>query len=157
MKRIPTFTWLLWNLWHSQFSFAAVCLPGLTGTRIIEAGGAYEFVATADFNRDGRSDLAAVKSGSGEVVLLSGNGDGSFAAGQRYLTGPTGTNAVFVAASDLNLDGKVDLTVAQRDGVWVLLGRGAGAFDSAVRYTGGADPACAAIGDFVGGGKPAMA
>ena len=44
-------------------------------------------VVVADFNRDGKPDLAVANGGSNTVSILRGNGDGTFAAAVNYATG----------------------------------------------------------------------
>ncbi len=66
-------------------------------------------VALADFNGDGKLDVA---SGSGEFVLL-GNGDGTFQTAVAL-----GAGGVGIATGDFNRDGKPDLAVG---GITVLL------------------------------------
>ncbi len=43
-------------------------------------GNSPRFVVAADFNEDGKMDLAVTDYGNDEVVILLGNGDGSFQA-----------------------------------------------------------------------------
>ena len=44
-------------------------------------------VAAADFNGDGKLDLAVANSGSNNVTILLGNGDGTFTAAASPATG----------------------------------------------------------------------
>src|SRR4051794_8150224 len=44
-------------------------------------------VITADFNRDGRLDLAVANYSSNTISVLLGNGDGTFQAAKNYATG----------------------------------------------------------------------
>jgi hypothetical protein len=84
-------------------------------------------LAAADFNADGRVDLAATSYGADSVTVLFGKGNGTFAPapGSPYGVGdaPYG-----VATGDFNRDGAVDLAVANNAGmsVSVLLRSGAG-------------------------------
>jgi serine/threonine protein kinase len=109
-------------------------------------------VAVADFNGDGKQDLAVSNLSSDSVSVLLGNGDGSFKPAVHY---PTGVEPHGVAVGDFNGDGKPDLAVAnlKSDTLSVLLGNGDGSFKPAVSYTVGKGPRGVAIGDFNGDGK----
>ncbi len=87
------------------------------------------FVA-ADFNGDGRLDLAggAVKA----VAVLLNNGSGGFAARAEF---PVADFQQDLAAGDFNGDGNMDLAVTINNpqiGVSLLAGNGDGTFDAAV-------------------------
>jgi hypothetical protein len=82
-------------------------------------------IATADFNGDGRPDLAVVSQISNTVSILNGNF--GFTAGASYTTG----NAPWgVVAADFNGDRVPDLAVtnAQDNTVTIFLGNGDGTF-----------------------------
>ncbi len=108
-------------------------------------------VVVADFNGDGKLDLALATNNSLVSVLL-GNGDGTF---QTKIDSATGAKAYSIAAADFNGDGKLDLvTTANDDGkVYVLLGNGDGSFQAKVGYAVGALPRFVAVGDLNGDGK----
>ena len=89
-------------------------------------------VTVADFNGDGRADLATANNSSGDVSILLGDGDGTFRAPVKYAVG-----SASVAAGDFNGDGKPDLAAATGDGVSVLLNKGDGIFSPAGKYSGG--------------------
>ncbi len=116
-------------------------------------------VAVADFNGDGKPDLAVANYGSTNVVVLLGNGDGMFQTAVSYGVGgtpaPPFAAAGVLAISDLNGDGKVDLAVANSSGVSVLLGNGDGTFQAAVSY--GPAAGSVAVADFNGDSKPDLA
>jgi hypothetical protein len=64
-----------------------------------------------DFNGDGKLDLAfCSSSGNGQMVVLLGNGDGTFKKPVYYRAGSNDSAWVF-AAGDLNSDGKTDFIV----------------------------------------------
>lgn len=113
-------------------------------------GRAPSSVAVADFNGDGKLDLAVAKSYLGTVSILLGNGDGTFRPALQYLAAEAGV----VVAGDLNGDGAPDLILASPIGgdVLVLLNNGDGTFQSPVRYSvHGA--VGVVLGDFNGDGK----
>jgi hypothetical protein len=87
----------------------------------------------ADFNGDGKQDLAYVQTVSGvnQIAVELGNGDGSFQPPQAV---PAGEPEVWVVG-DFNGDGKLDLAIIQGgDGpnLGVLLGNGDGTFQSPI-------------------------
>lgn len=65
------------------------------------------------------------------------------------------TNSIL--ASDLDNDGRLDLVVAGREGVFVLLGRGDGQFDVASSVAGGEHPVDLALADLDGDGSKDLA
>src|SRR5262245_52523423 len=95
----------------------------------IPVGANPQDVVTADFNHDGRLDLATANFDSDSVSVLLGNGGGSFQPAKTSATGPT---PVSLAAGDFNADGKLDLATANLNGFWdynpvsILLGHGDG-------------------------------
>jgi hypothetical protein len=107
-------------------------------------------VVTADFNGDGKLDLATANYNSNDVSTLLGNGDGTFQAARNYATG---AYPGCIAAGDFNRDGKLDLVTA--DGYYgdgelrVLLGNGDGSFQwVGSSLSGGYTPQGLAVGDF---------
>jgi hypothetical protein len=114
-------------------------------------------IVTADFNGDGRPDLAVVASNVvGEVYVFLGNGDGTFAPAVAYSTG--GQYPQSVAVGDFNGDGKPDLAVANyNDGtecsVAILLGNGDGTFGGAANFVVGSALTQLVVADFNGDGK----
>jgi Bacterial Ig-like domain (group 3)/FG-GAP-like repeat/FG-GAP repeat len=71
-----------------------------------------QYVAVADFNGDGKLDIAAANSVNGTVVIFYGNGNGTFAQGPTFATDTqTGASALGLVVGDFNGDGKPDLAV----------------------------------------------
>jgi hypothetical protein len=72
-------------------------------------------VAAADFNGDGKSDLALIDTYNSVVVVWLGNGDGTFtplAASTPTGGGSGNGSANEIVVADFNGDGKLDLAVA---------------------------------------------
>jgi uncharacterized repeat protein (TIGR01451 family) len=92
-------------------------------------------IAVADFNRDGRADVAVSSVYSSAVSVLLGDGLGGFGAPTLYASG--GTYAFAVAAGDVNGDGNPDLVTGNQvpPTVGVLLGDGHGGFGPTATYT----------------------
>jgi phospholipase/lecithinase/hemolysin len=105
------------------------------------------FIAVADFNGDGKPDMAVLNSDAGTVSILPGKGDGTF---QKQVIYTVGKVPISVVAGDFNGDGIPDLTVANSltNTVSVLLGNGDGTFQNQVTYPTGATPDFVATGDF---------
>jgi len=122
-------------------------------------------VALADFNRDGKLDVAATRnffpSGTDitegrtdDLSVLLGNGDGTFGPATEHDFGRT---AGQLMAGDLNGDGAADLVTAEpgvlRGDVYVRLGKGDGTFDPTVIYLSGIGGGIMAMGDLDGDGR----
>ena len=93
----------------------------------------------ADFNGDGRLDLAVASHDTDSVWVHPGNGDGTFRAGRPFAVG---NRRCFVLAADFNADGRPDLAVAnlQSRDVSVLAGIDDGMFKPAVNFKPTAAP-----------------
>ena len=125
-------------------------------SRSFAAGDLPSYVTTGDFNGDGLMDLAVTNAtgfSSGSISVLLSQGNGTFQA-PRTFTG--GANPSFLVAADFNLDGKLDLAVANAgsDSVSIFLGIGNGEFLAPQDFTAGSSPAWLAVADFKRDGRP---
>jgi hypothetical protein len=116
--------------------------------------GPFTAIGIGDWNGDGILDVvtAGQRGVTSEVGVLFGNGDGTFTPGATY---PIDNEPVSVAVADFNGDGKLDIAVAdsQGIGVAVLLGNGDGTFQPAVFYST-FFPGWIVAADVNGDGKP---
>jgi uncharacterized protein (TIGR03437 family) len=113
------------------FHSASLTLVGTTTSRI----------AAADFNRDGKLDVAVSVGFNGQVYILLGNGDGTLQAaidsGAKTPTGQISSVIPGLAVGDVNGDGNPDLvlgpyTFASSSSIAVMEGNGDGAFQPPV-------------------------
>jgi len=109
------------------------------------------WVVAADFNNDGKRDMAVVNQGDptvndpGGVSILLGNGDGTFRPAKNLTIGKNCTSAV---AGDFDGDGNTDLALLRPgdasvndDGdVTIFLGNGDGTFRQGQVLTPGKNP-----------------
>jgi FG-GAP-like repeat len=117
-------------------------------------GGGPGWVATGDFNSDGKLDLAVAEGnlGAGTTVgVLLGNGDGTFQPVVHYTVNP---NPTYVITADFNGDNNLDLAVVNNGGtVSILLGNGDGSFGPHQDFTVGSSPIGGVAADFNQDGK----
>jgi hypothetical protein len=127
-------------------------LPSFSPATMYAAGTIPDAVLTADFNGDGRLDLAVANYGSSNVSVLLGNGNGTF---QPAVNSPTGTWPVSLAVGDFDADGRLDLATANSASgdVSVLRGNGNGTFGAPTNLHLGGCPKSVAVGDFNADGK----
>jgi hypothetical protein len=107
--------------------------------------------AVADFNLDGKPDLATCLQLTTGISVLLGKGDGTFGNPRFFDAGDNGTNTGPVFAADLNGDHKPDLVVSTDSGISVLLGNGDGSFEPYQAILPGYS--VVAVGDFNSDGK----
>jgi len=90
-------------------------------------------IATADFNRDGKLDVATANSQDGTISVLYGQGGGLLGGRRDY---EAGGNPWSIAAADFNGDTWPDLAVADDAGnrVTILHGRSGGELQRADEY-----------------------
>lgn len=108
-------------------------------------------LGTADFNNDGKPDIAAADFYGNSVRIAFGNGAGSFASVSNYLSG-TRPNAI--AVGDLNNDSKSDVVVSNSlsNDISVLINDGSGNF-TVTNYGIGVSPGEIALADITDDGK----
>jgi hypothetical protein len=126
---------------------------GFTVTSSFNAGGLIESIAVADFNSDGKVDLAlADEYNSGRILLKLGDGTGNFSGSDSFILG---TNPDRIITRDFNGDGRPDVATTNSFGnsILISLNNGAGGFASAVTYPTGSGPLGIAAEDFNGDGK----
>ncbi|HEY3495988.1 MAG TPA: VCBS repeat-containing protein, partial [Polyangiaceae bacterium] len=105
--------------------------PALDGPPAVEAGEGPLAAAVADFDADGRLDLATADNAGNTVTVLLGNGDASF---RRAFQIDVGQAPGAIVALDWNRDGAVDLVTGNDGSVSILLGRNDGSFDSSLDF-----------------------
>jgi hypothetical protein len=108
-------------------------------------------VVSADFDGDGKADLAVANRGGGDiggsgccnagyVRVLVGNGDGTFSEGEYLGNAPGMKRPASLTTADFDRDGIADLAIAQENlsgpgVVAVSLGNGDGTFNEAKPFT----------------------
>jgi Flp pilus assembly secretin CpaC len=111
-------------------------------------------VAVADFNGDGKPDLAVTHTtdtAGNSVSILEGNGDGSFGTAKEF---PAGSGPVGIVAA--NFTGtNTDLAVADKSGnnVDILIGNGDGTFTTPISLATQNSPVALAVADLTGSGS----
>lgn len=126
-------------------SFSVLLGNGSGGFTIVAGGSLQGFSSFADdvdfgdFNADGNTDIAVVRSGVNIVNVLQGDGIGNFTS---YASAPTPGTPIFVVVKDFNGDGKPDIAATSsafensttQPYVTVLLNDGALGFSPGTNY-----------------------
>ncbi|MEW6730749.1 MAG: FG-GAP-like repeat-containing protein [Acidobacteriota bacterium] len=117
-------------------------MGGFNTPTLIELTGTVELFAivAADFNHDGNLDLATASANTSTILVLLGNGTGSFGIAVSFgLNG--GNRPIGLVAEDFNRDGNLDLATANflSSNFSLLLGDGAGSFGTATNFAAGSN------------------
>src|SRR3990172_3416254 len=128
------------------------------------AGTAPDAVIVGHFNGDANLDLATANSGTNNISVLLGAGNGTFGSATTYATGDgvsAGITPLFLVAADFNEDGALDIATANvssganfEGDISILINNGSGAFGGGVTYatgngtTTGLNPYSVVTGDF---------
>ena len=156
MRRIFLSCFLLAAMFTTlNFASAQQFQPAVYYTASVSNGLIWPVVAT-DFNNDGILDLAVGANATSRISVLLGNGAGTFRSGGSLFT----SGLIWMAAGDLNGDGKADLVVtnfAESGRVFVYFGNGDGTFVPSASYRASFEPIGIVIADFTGDGHPDVA
>lgn len=128
----------------SPYAFAVKTATGInfapqvnyaTGATTSGPGEGSASIALADFNGDGRLDIAVSNYASNTISIFLNKGDGSFGSPVVTTVNPQGALGLgAIVSGDFNEDGKPDLVVGTIAGIQsdiVLLGKGDGTFTQA--------------------------
>jgi uncharacterized repeat protein (TIGR01451 family) len=123
--------------------------PGFYDPQKITTGSSPKSGFSADFNNDEIPDLAVVNSGSNNVSIFLGHGDGLFVNADPA-TVAVGTGPSSIVGGDFNGDQNIDLAVANygSNNIKILAGNGSGGFTSIADYGTGTQPTDVVIADY---------
>ncbi len=139
------------------------------GTAVAFAAGTGAFgLTSADFDGDGKVDIAVVDTGAAIVSVLRNTSttgsinSGSFATAVTFVTG---TTPVDIEAADIDGDGKIDIVLSNSNSNSMSVLRNtsssgsitSGSFATHADFSVGTNPSGVAIGDIDGDSKPDIA
>ena len=146
------------------FLLLSLCMPSAWAGQFLVApeystNGKTCVLVAADFNGDGKLDVAGPCPASNTIIVLLGNGDGTFRPPVEY---PTVDSPFTAIVADFNRDDRPDLAVLtyglsyfDAGGiVSIHLGNGDGTFQPRTDYQVGFNPFFMAAGDLNGDGAP---
>jgi len=109
-------------------------------------------IVIADFNSDGKQDVAISNQGSSSVSIRLGDGAGGFSGSTNVSVATTPRTVV---TADFNGDGKMDIATANSgsSNVSIRLGDGSGGFSGSTNISVSSGAYSLAVGDFNGDGN----
>lgn len=131
-------------------------------------------IGIVDLNKDGKADVVLGAANKNKIIVLLSQGNGTFSPPQSFPTAAGSSDASGIAFADFNLDGNMDIVVAnffdtaftdQQGSVTLFRGNGDGTFKAPINFPAGKfqggmlgnEPRDVAVGDFNGDGKPDIA
>src|SRR5262245_766492 len=139
-------------MWPLGFAAALLALPGraepLYPNPVMLLGIRGTDVVAADFNGDGRLDLAVTQENTLAIAVALGSGHGTFARQVQYEAYPLDS----IAVGDFKEDGHLDIVGAGPSRMIVLPGRGDGTFEEDIDLPSGIPVVGLAVADLNGDG-----
>lgn len=128
-------------------------LGGLPG---VSVGSFPSTASVADFDGDGRPDVAVASRSANGVSVLRGRADATFSPAINF--SPPGASPAALAPGDFNADGHVDLALATSGvDLSIHFGNGTGTFGPGTQYAAARERTAVVVGDFNQDGSPDLA
>jgi hypothetical protein len=144
-------------------------IPWFQSSAVLKADKSPLTLVSADFNADGKADIAAGNYASNVISVFLGGGNGLFSGPVNYFLSPStpAWSKQYIASGDFNNDGKVDLVVAVQSSFSIVFsvfeGTGTGTFllpndfGSCNSYTISSAPNSILVADYNGDGNDDIA